>query len=129
MANIMCHFAKKLKDNNYILDYKTFLNDCENYQDVKEKIKEFREFFKNTPKVFSEFVEKIGKNLHSLEKEEFIVFKIKNDEMINLFLEDDKLKNLIIRAEGRRILINEKDKRKFLNALKEKGFFIPTENE
>ena len=122
-------FAKKLKDSNYILDYKTFFSDCENYQDVKEKINEFKKFFKNTPNVFSEFIEKVEKNLSSLEKEEFIVFKIKNDEMINLFLEDDKLKNLIIRAEGRRILVDEKDKRKFLNALKEKGFFIPTENE
>lgn len=120
-------FAKKVSPQRFLMDYSTFLKDCKEPSQLKEKIAVFKTTFadKLPPNWQAFFEELVNKSDCFSTIEEHYTFHLKEDrELLLLLSRDQTLKQLVIRAEDYHIIVRKKHITKFRNKLKEYGYLI-----
>ncbi|MBC7474807.1 MAG: hypothetical protein H7263_10990, partial [Candidatus Sericytochromatia bacterium] len=118
-------FAAQISDNIYKVDYSSFLNECNNPEDIKKKITLFKqEVSEDYPRIWDNFFKEIVKKSVALEKSEgMIVYKLRKDqELIDLILKDEVLKKNILKVENFQIAIDKKDLSRVRKRLEEFGY-------
>ncbi|MBF0227100.1 MAG: hypothetical protein HQK76_16775 [Desulfobacterales bacterium] len=124
---ILEKMADKLTDLCYKIDYKSFLKDCKSQEDVKQKIKLFKNNISNSqPPIWKKFFNDVVSKINPFEpKKDIYVYRLpENKDLISLIAKDEVLKKYILKAEDYHILIKSTDLTKVKNRLELFGYFI-----
>jgi hypothetical protein len=120
-------FSEKIGENRYKVNFSTFLNGCNNRDEIEAKIKFFKgEIEKSPPKIWLDFFEEVLTKVNPIQKKtDFGVYQIKTDkELIELLVEDEVLKKYILKVENSNIAINNNDLPDIKKRLEEFGYLI-----
>ncbi|MDM8526200.1 HEAT repeat domain-containing protein [Desulfococcaceae bacterium HSG8] len=118
--------GKRISDNCYKVDYSSFLKECYSKQDIRQKIKMFRERISSEPpRIWREFIDKILDRTDPVNiRKTMNVYKLKPDkELITLVAKDEILKRYILKAENYHILVDSKNLSRVKARLEEFGYF------
>ena len=107
----------------------TFLANCSNRDDVKQRINTFKQFIcPKPPALWKQFLDGLPARCHPLRPNEtdYRIFNVPPESaaLIRLLRDDAELRKLCILAEGYRILVPITNYTKFRNRLKALGYLL-----
>lgn len=119
--------ADRITDTCFTVNYNSFLKSCASKEDIKQKIRMFREnISSNPPKIWKEFINEIMNKINPMTEEKSMkVYKLKqNDELISLIAQDEFLKKYILKAEDFHIIIDSNNLKQVKSRLEEFGYLL-----
>ena len=122
--------ATPIGNHRYMMSNESFLKNCRNEKDVKDKIDFFKRFIsKDIPEVWNSFFDSLLRQCHPLKpvcSESYVIYQLdgNNKELIQLLSIDPLLKSIIIRAEGYKILVEKKQQKTFMDKLTAHGYLL-----
>jgi hypothetical protein len=120
-------FAEQVSPNMYIVNYSSFLKNCNSKKDIEEKISLFKkEFSENPSEIWTDFFGKALKRFSPFRQEkELVCFKVTPDkELLDLLVNDSVIKTFVIKMEGARIAIYKDNLPKVKKRLEQFGYLI-----
>lgn len=129
LGGILAKFGQALSTKRYIVSEKSFLADCENIDDLNDKITLFRKFVtKEPPANWEKFFHTMTENCSALTKEKtaYKVLRINaGDTALKKLITGDKvIREKVILAEGNRILVANKDYDDFRLLMRARGYLF-----
>jgi hypothetical protein len=125
---ILDNVADKVSNSRYKFSPVKFLSDVNDYVQLQNKIKVFKEVAaEQLPTYWESYFNKLVNNTKALKPVSNLhVFQlpVNEKEVIKLMASDNSLRKIIIKAEGFKILIEERNLRKFKNRMRELGYLI-----
>ncbi|MDM8538617.1 hypothetical protein QUF70_17825, partial [Desulfobacterales bacterium HSG17] len=124
---VLDKIADKITDTCFAVNYNSFLKSCVSKEDIRQKIRLFREKISSAPPpIWKEFINEIMNKINPMTEEKSMkVYKLKpNDELISLIAKDEVLKKYILKAEDFHIIINSKHLRHVKARLEEFGYLL-----
>ena len=124
---VLDKIADKISDTCFSVNYNSFLKSCSSKEDIRQKIRLFRENISSSPpKIWKEFINEIMNKINPMTEEQSMkVYKLKpNDELIGLIAKDKILKRYILKAEDFHIIIKSKHLRLVKARLEEFGYLL-----
>jgi len=119
--------GQQINGSSYMVNYQSFLKECNTHGDVENKIQFFRDNIAiKPPEIWEDFFTKALGRMNPLEPvPDMAVFRVKPDrELLNLLTRDKILKKYVIRAENHHILLRMADFSPVRKRLAVLGFFI-----
>ena len=122
--------AISIGNHRYMMSNESFLKNCRNEKDVKDKIDFFKRFIsKDIPEVWTAFFDSLLRQCHPLKPigaDKYVIYQLdgNNKELIQLLSTDLLLKSILIRAEGYKILVEKKQQKAFIDKLKAHGYLL-----
>ena len=128
--SLLTDTAIPIGNRRYMMSNESFLKNCRNEKDVKDKIDFFKRFIsKDIPEVWTAFFESLLRQCHPLKPigvDKYVIYQLdgNNKELIQLLSTDPLLKSILIRAEGYKILVEKKQQKAFIDKLKAHGYLL-----
>jgi len=119
--------GQQINGSSYMVNYQSFLKECDTHKDVEKKIQFFRDnIVKKPPAIWENFFKEVCARMNPLEEVPAMsVFRVKPDrELLTLLTTDKMLKKYVIRAENHHMIVLNSDFSKVKNRLAFFGFFI-----
>ncbi len=124
---ILESIGQKINKSSYMINFQSFLKDCNTNEDVKNRIAFFRtNIAKKPPEIWENFFRDVLARINPIQEVyDTMVFRIKpNRELLLLLTTDHILKKYIIKAENYHIIVKYSDFSKIKRRLAVLGFFI-----
>jgi len=124
---VLDKIADRITDTCFAVNYNSFLKSCTSKEDIRQKIRLFRENISSAPpQIWKDFINEIMNKINPMTAENSMkVYKLKpNNELISLIAKDEVLKKYILKAEDFHIIINLKNLGQVKARLEEFGYLI-----
>lgn len=125
LGNMATAISKKM----YKVSYESFLNGCENLQDINSRIDFFKEYIcKDLPNNWKQFFQDIKKRCKPMKapRTKYSLLQIPSDdkELQHIILTDSTICKYTLKAESFILLVETANKSKVVDALKKYGYLI-----
>jgi len=118
--------GKRATTSSYLVDYQSFLKDCSNRDEVKNKIEYFRTHIsKSPPEIWEAFFQSVLARMEPFKIiKNMYILKVQPDkELIALLTTDPVLKKHVIKAEKYHLIVEKKQYPTVKKRLAQFGFF------
>ncbi|MBC7476198.1 MAG: hypothetical protein H7263_18085 [Candidatus Sericytochromatia bacterium] len=118
--------SEKIADNKYKISFSSFLSNCNDKDELENKIKTFKAEISSTlPWLWTDFFNKLVERTNLFQKKtDMEIFKITDKEIIKIIAEDKVLKSLILKVENFFVAIKTTDLTAVKKRLEEFGYLI-----
>ncbi|MGF6907003.1 hypothetical protein [Fusobacterium sp. PH5-44] len=119
--------SQKISANKFKLTEEQFLKGIDSYNNLVNKINDFKEKVTSEFNPFWEgFFENLRKKTNSINiQDNFTVLKLDNSkELMDVFQKEKKFKDLILKCEGYYILVKKENLQNVVDLFKEHGYYI-----
>lgn len=123
----LAHVGERINTSTYMVNYQSFLRDCQRPMDVENKIRFFREHIDpSPPPVWEDFFKAVTARMDPMTTvSDFSVFQVKqNRELLTLLTTDPVLKSNVVKAENFHVLVETSRLALVKKRLAEFGFFL-----
>ena len=119
--------AQRISQNKYKLSEEQFLKGVESYDDLENKITDFKgKITDNFNQFWLDFFDELRKKTNSIKiKTDFIVLKLEEHKDLLLMLSREKrFKDLVLKCEGYYLLVENEKLQDVIELFKEHGYYI-----
>ena len=126
---LLLNYVQKAGTSRYIVTSQTFLKDCKNPKQIKDKIALFKQTVGKSklPDNWESFFDLLQERSNNIVKaDNFQVFQLNasDKELIRLIAQEKSFQNIVFKAEGYKILVANDKVTSFRNKLKEWGYLL-----
>ena len=121
-------FARKINRSHYIVDFASFMKNCQSKEDVREKVNWLKKQTGSTiPDNWKVFFNELNARINVLiPKPDLSVFKIGKDsaDLMHFLVTDEEISQYIKKAENHHIVISKSDLAKVKDRIRKFGFIL-----
>ncbi len=127
---LLLNYVQKAGANRYIVTAQSFLKDCKNPKQIKDKIALFKQTVgvKKLPDNWEDFFKLLQERAENIKiaSDSYEVFELNKEdkELIRLIAQDKDFQKIVIKAEGFKVLIYKTKMAAFRSKLKEYGYLL-----
>ncbi len=126
---LLNNYVQKAGTNRYIVTASSFLSDCKNLTDIKNKTALFKRTIGKTklPQNWESFFESLltkSRNVNAITEYEVFSLQAQDKELIRLIAQEKAFQNVVLKAEGYLVLVPKKQASSFKSKLKEYGYLV-----
>lgn len=126
---LLDNYVQKAGTNRYIVTAASFLADCKNMTDIKNKIALFKRTVgkPKLPQNWESFFESLltkTKNVNASTEYEVFSLQAQDKELIRLIAQEKAFQNVVLKAEAYLILVPKKQVSSFKSKMKEYGYLV-----
>lgn len=126
---LLAQFAAPIGSRRYIVTPASFLDECRDWNDIKNKVHSFRQMVcANPPAIWEDFFKKLlsRTNIFTDEKGVYEVFHISPEatELHELLVTDPELRKCVLRAEDYHLLVPVQKLKRLKELLRKAGYLL-----
>ncbi len=127
---LLLNYVQKAGANRYIVTAQSFLKDCKNPKQIKDKIALFKQTVgvKKLPDNWEDFFKILQERAENIKiaSDSYEVFELNKEdkELIRLIAQDKDFQKIVVKAEGFKVLIPKPKMAAFRSKLREYGYLL-----